>query len=150
MRNIWGKIIPELCNCLIIKIIFYMKKQGKVNYWNQSSYGNLIHTDADTDNINVSNFDETPLILPIPWAPPMAFPKRSSRALCLYSKESSHWNGSFEHPKQKFKLIDKEIMEPLHPVYLFLDLYFFLQKQVKAYKPWFLLLSLKWQYSFPL
>ena len=27
-----------------------------------------------------------------------------------YSKEPSQWDGSFEHPKQMFKLIDKKIL----------------------------------------
>ena len=28
---------------------------------------------------------------------------------CGYSKERSQWDGSFEHPKHMFKLMDKEI-----------------------------------------
>ena len=29
---------------------------------------------------------------------------------CGYSKEPSHWDGSFEHPKQMLKLMDKKIL----------------------------------------
>ena len=29
---------------------------------------------------------------------------------CGYSKEPSHRDGSFKHPKQKFKLVDKKIL----------------------------------------
>ena len=32
---------------------------------------------------------------------------------CGYSKESSQWDGSFEHPKHMFKLMDKKIIEIL-------------------------------------
>ena len=30
-----------------------------------------------------------------------------------YSKELSRWDGSFEHPKHKFKLMDKKIIANL-------------------------------------
>ena len=33
---------------------------------------------------------------------------------CGYSKEPSQWDGSFEHPKYMFKLIDKKIIAILH------------------------------------
>ena len=33
---------------------------------------------------------------------------------CGYSKEPSRWGGSFEHPKQMFKLMDKKIFTNLH------------------------------------
>ena len=29
---------------------------------------------------------------------------------CGYSKEPSHWDGSFEHPKHMYKLMDKKII----------------------------------------
>ena len=33
----------------------------------------------------------------------------NQKICCGYSKEPSHWDGSFEHPKQMLKLIDKKI-----------------------------------------
>ena len=33
---------------------------------------------------------------------------------CGYSKEPSHGDGSFEHPKHMFKLMDKKIIAILH------------------------------------
>ena len=32
---------------------------------------------------------------------------------CGYSKEPSQWDGSFEHPKHMFKLLDKKIIKLL-------------------------------------
>ena len=32
---------------------------------------------------------------------------------CGYSKEPSQWDGSFEHPKHMFKLMDKKIIQIL-------------------------------------
>ena len=29
--------------------------------------------------------------------------------ICWYTKEPSHWDGSFEHPKQMLKLMNKEM-----------------------------------------
>ena len=37
---------------------------------------------------------------------------------CGYSKEPSHWDSSFEHPKHMFKLIDKKIITILRWIYL--------------------------------
>ena len=36
-----------------------------------------------------------------------------------YSKELSRWDGSFEHPKRMFKLIDKKIIATLRKLFLF-------------------------------
>ena len=44
----------------------YIKKLGKINYWNQSSKGNVIHKDDEIFPILV----ETLLIFPISWALP--------------------------------------------------------------------------------
>ena len=38
----------------------------------------------------------------------------NQNALCGYSKESSQWDASFEHPKQMFLLIDKKIFTIIH------------------------------------
>ena len=63
----------------------YIKKQGKINYWNQSCIGNFIHI----EDIDFPNFSQTKLIFPIPWAP-APFPKRGVRALvyCIKLEES--------------------------------------------------------------
>ena len=37
---------------------------------------------------------------------------------CGYSKEPSHWDGSFEHPKHMFKLMDKKIITILRRKFL--------------------------------
>ena len=37
---------------------------------------------------------------------------------CGYSKEPSRWDGSFEHPKLMFKLIDKKTIAILHNLFL--------------------------------
>ena len=36
---------------------------------------------------------------------------------CGYSKEPSQWDGSFENPKQMFKLMDKKIFTILCPIF---------------------------------
>ena len=36
------------------------------------------------------------------------------------SKEPSHWDGSFEHPKQMFIAADKKIVKILHPKIVFI------------------------------
>ena len=38
------------------------------------------------------------------------FPISQLNLSCGYSKEPSQWDGSFEHPKHKIKLIDKKII----------------------------------------
>ena len=42
---------------------------------------------------------------------------------CGYSKEPSQWDGSFEHPKNMFKLMDKKIITILHTHNLFVFTY---------------------------
>ena len=37
---------------------------------------------------------------------------------CGYSKEPSQWDGSFEHPEQMFKLMDKKMITILHKLFL--------------------------------
>ena len=65
-----NQIIPELGYCLIIIDYFiYIMKQGKVNYWNQSSIGNFIHIeDIDFPNFspNDANFPNSMGHGPIP------------------------------------------------------------------------------------
>ena len=39
---------------------------------------------------------------------------------CVYSKEPSQWDGSFEHPKHKFKVMGKKIFTFLHSKILFI------------------------------
>ena len=44
---------------------------------------------------------------------------------CGYSKEPSHWDGSFEHPKHMLKVMGKKILTNLHwkiNVYLILPM----------------------------
>ena len=36
---------------------------------------------------------------------------------CGYSKEPSQWDGSIEHPKHMFKLMDKKIIAILHKLF---------------------------------
>ena len=38
---------------------------------------------------------------------------------CGYSKEPSRWDGSFEHPKQVFKVMDKKMFAILFSQYMF-------------------------------
>ena len=44
---------------------------------------------------------------------------------CRDSKERSQWNGSFEHPKLMFKLMDEKIITILCPQkFAYLDLFY--------------------------
>ena len=40
---------------------------------------------------------------------------------CAYSKEPSHWDGSFEHPKHMIKIVDKKILTVLRSKVLLTD-----------------------------
>ena len=42
----------------------------------------------------------------------------SQNICCGYSKEPSWWDGSFEHPKHMFKLMDKKIIAILRKLFL--------------------------------
>ena len=41
---------------------------------------------------------------------------------CVYSKEPSQWDSSFEHPKQMFKLMGKKIFTILRSIFFYLNL----------------------------
>ena len=54
-----------------------------------------------------SQLHESPLDYP---APQIRVCNRNQNICCGYSKEPSHRDGSFEHPKHMFELMDKKII----------------------------------------
>ena len=62
------------------------------------------------------SYDKRPLVKSVQQK--MIFLFLIQSICCVYSKESSQWNGSFEQPKHMLKIMGKKIFTILHRNFL--------------------------------